>query len=198
MTLADRPGWRQSFACAAARIFGWRAVRRLTASEQGATAVEFALIGPMFLGLMFAILETGLVQLASMQLDTATTEAGRLILTGQAQTQGLTREQFKKALCANVVALIDCDNGVLIDVKSSTSGVPDLPKPTDSAGNVTATGNDWDPGAAGSVVVVRALYEYPVLIRTFGFDLADLADGKRLLVSTLVFTNEPYAAPGTP
>ncbi|BBF94838.1 TadE/TadG family type IV pilus assembly protein [Blastochloris tepida] len=152
------------------------------------------MIGPLFLGLMFAILETGLVQLASMQLDTATTEAARLILTGQAQTQNFTREQFKQALCANVTALIDCDNGVLIDVKSSTSGVPSLPSPTDEAGNVTATGDNWDPGAAGSVVVVRALYQYPVLIRTFGFDLADLGNGKRLLVSTLAFTNEPYAS----
>jgi Flp pilus assembly protein TadG len=196
MARADRPGFRRSLAHALARRCGGRPFRRLKANKDGATAVEFGLIGPLFFVLMVAILETGLVQLASLQLNTATTEAARLILTGQAQN--FTREQFKQALCANVTALIDCDNGVLIDVASSTSGVPSLPSPTDGAGNVTATGDNWDPGSAGSTVVVRALYQYPILARFLfpgvRFDLADLGNGKRLLVSTLAFTNEPYAS----
>ncbi|NJL07720.1 MAG: pilus assembly protein [Methylacidiphilales bacterium] len=180
------------------RLSGGRIVRRLNADETGTTAVEFGIVALPFFAILFGIIETGMVFLAGLVLDNATTQASREIFTGQVQTQNLTKEQFKEKLCANVPALLDCANGVMIDVQSSLTEIPKLTPPKDADGNLTATGDTWDPGVKNSYVVVRALYQYPILISGIGpidFHLDDLAGGKRLLVSTIVFRNEPYAAP---
>ena len=57
--------------------------------RRGAAAVEFALVAPPFLALLFAILELALVFFASQALETVTQDSSRLIMTGQAQTAGL-------------------------------------------------------------------------------------------------------------
>ena len=44
----------------------------------------------------------------------------------------------------------------------------------------------------GDIVVVRVAYEWPTFVRDFGFDMATLANGKRLLMATAAFRNEPY------
>jgi hypothetical protein len=35
-------------------------------------------------------------------------------------------------------------------------------------------------------------YEWPIYVTGLGFDLSNLGDGKRLLVATAAFKNEPY------
>src|SRR5471032_2864150 len=85
------------------RRSGWlpfaRALRRFVRRENGATAVEFALVATPFIALLIAILETALVFFAQQVLQTATTQTSRLIMTGQAQTQNLTAAQFQQAVC---------------------------------------------------------------------------------------------------
>ncbi len=41
--------------------------------------------------------------------------------------------------------------------------------------------------------MVRLIYQFPVYVSLMGFDLADMAGNKRLLVATSVFRNEPYS-----
>jgi hypothetical protein len=40
---------------------------------------------------------------------------------------------------------------------------------------------------------VRLYYQWPVYLSLAGFNLADMAGGKRLLAATSAFRNEPYA-----
>jgi Flp pilus assembly protein TadG len=61
-----------------------------------------------FLALVFTIIVTAPVFFASQALETAATDSTRLILTGQAQTQGLTQGTFKDAVCTKVYELFDC------------------------------------------------------------------------------------------
>src|ERR1700687_1379750 len=72
---------------------------RLLRREDGAAAVEFALVAAPFLALLFAIMETALVFFAGQYLETVVTDTSRLIMTGQAQTQGLTQSQFLTQVC---------------------------------------------------------------------------------------------------
>ena len=44
---------------------------------------------------MFAIMETALVFFASQTMETAVADSARLIMTGQAQQQGFSQQQFK-------------------------------------------------------------------------------------------------------
>jgi len=62
-----------------------RALRRFSRNGRGSTAVEFALIAPMFFALIFAILETALMFFAGQILEIGTQDTARLIFTNQAQ-----------------------------------------------------------------------------------------------------------------
>ena len=66
--------------------FRFRKLRVFAKREDGAAAVEFAIVVAPFLALLFAILETALVFFAGQTLETAVSDSARLILTGQAQT----------------------------------------------------------------------------------------------------------------
>ena len=66
--------------------------------KDGATVIEFAFLLPPFLLLMFAIIQIAVVFYASQVLETATADAARLIMTGQAQKQGLNEAEFKNSV----------------------------------------------------------------------------------------------------
>ncbi len=171
--------------------FGVFRLRRFARRDDGSVAVEFALVAAPFFALLFAIMETALVFFAGQALETASADSSRLILTGQAQTQGLTASTFKDAVCAKIFALFDCQKGVYVDVKKYTSFASiDLSKPVDSDGNLKKD-LSFQPGGPCEIVVVRLLYEFPIYV-SMGFNLSDMNGGKRLLVATSVFRNEPY------
>jgi len=158
----------------------------------GATAVEFALVAAPFLALMFAIMETAIVFFASQTLETAVADSARLIMTGQAQSSSFTEAQFKSAVCAKILGLFDCANGIKIDVKTYTSfSSISSAKPIDSNGNLL-TNFGYTPGAPGDIVVVRLMYEWPIYVSLLGFSLNDMAGNKRLIIATAAFRNEPY------
>jgi Flp pilus assembly protein TadG len=176
----------------ARRVFRVRTVRRLTRREDGAAAVEFGLVAAPFLALLFAIIETALVFFAGQTLETATADASRLILTGQAQTQGFSETQFKQAVCARVFGLFDCNAGVKLDVRTAASfASTNMSKPLDANGNLQG-GMMYAPGNPGDIVVVRVMYEWPVYVSLLGLNLSDMSGGKRLLMATAAFRNEPY------
>lgn len=164
------------------------------ACKDGATAVEFALVAPPFLGLLLGIIQTFLVFFAGEQLETIVNQTSRLILTGQAQKANMTQATFAQALCTNVTVLFSCGN-FMIDVQTYSSfsatntGTPTLT--FNSQGQVTNTWQ-YQPGAAGQIVVVRVMYQWPVLLGPLGFSLSNLSNGNRLLMASAAFKNEPY------
>ena len=92
----------------------------LRRKQDGAAAVEFGMVAAPFLLLVFAIMETAIVFFAGQALETAVADSARLIMTGQAQTQGFNQAAFKNAVCAKIYGLFDCSNGVYVDVKTYT------------------------------------------------------------------------------
>jgi Flp pilus assembly protein TadG len=137
-------------------------------------------------------METALVFFASQTLETATADSARLIMTGQAQQASFTQAQFKSAVCDRILALFDCQNGIKLDVKtySNFSAISNA-KPLDAQGNLL-TNFGYAPGNACDIVVVRLMYEWPVYMSLLGFNLADMSGGKRLLMATAAFRNEPF------
>jgi Flp pilus assembly protein TadG len=169
------------------------AARRLIRREDGAAAVEFGLVAVPFLALVFAIIETSLVFFAGQVLETAAADSARLILTGQAQTQGLNQTTFKDAVCANVHGVIDCNAGLSVDVRSYTSfSNITLTNPVDSNGNLV-NNFTYQPGGPGDIVVVRLMYQWPIYVSLLGLNgLSNMSSNNRLLISTVAFRNEPY------
>jgi Flp pilus assembly protein TadG len=170
-----------------------RFARRLLRRDDGTTVIEFGIVVIPFFALLFAIIEIALVFYAGQVLETAVGDASRLIMTGQAQTGAFSQTQFKTEVCNRLHALFDCQSGIKIDVqKYANFGSGNLSKPLDNQGNVDTSNFGYNPGAACDIVIVRVIYEWPTFVRHFGLDLADLPDGKRLLMSTSAFRNEPY------
>jgi Flp pilus assembly pilin Flp len=174
------------------RILRFRKLRAFTKREDGAVAIEFGIVLAPFLAVLFAILETSLVFFAGQTLETAVADSARLILTGQAQTAGFNQAAFKAAVCSKIYGLFDCSGGMTVDVQkyASFSGV-DLSRPVDADGHVKP--GVYDPGGPCEIVVVRLIYQFPIYVSFFGFNLADMSGNKRLLVATSVFRNEPFA-----
>jgi len=175
-----------------AKFFRVGTVRRFGRAKDGAAAVEFAIVAAPFLALMFAIMETALIFFASQTLETAVADSARLIMTGQAQTQNYDATAFKTQVCNRIKGLFDCAGGLQVDVKKySAFGSVDNSKPLDANGNLK-TDFGYQPGGPGDIVVVRLMYQFPVYASLLGFNLSDMAGGKRLVMATAAFRNEPY------
>jgi len=163
---------------------------RFGRDDDGATAVEFAMLAFPFLALLLAIIEVGLIFFATQVMETGVEGAARLIRTGQAQ--GFNETQFKQEICDRVTALFNC-NAMKIDVRTHEqfSGI-NLDKPINDSQELDDSDFGFDPGVGGDIVVVRAFYEWPIVVSFLGDSLGDLANGNRLLVSASTFRNEPF------
>jgi Flp pilus assembly protein TadG len=170
-----------------------RGLRALFRRREGATALEFALIaGPLF-WLLMGMAEFAVISMTQTALDSSVQRAGRLVRTGQAQTQGLSEAAFKDRLCdgVNGVLRIDCD-ALFVDVQRYdrfTAVDRDVPL---QANSLDTSGFGFVPGVGEDVVLVRAYYEWTVFTPMFGPLLSDDGDQTRLLVSSMLFRNEPF------
>jgi Flp pilus assembly protein TadG len=179
---------------AGARIKRWftlGTVRRLARQDDGTAAVEFGMVAMPFLALVFAIIETALVFFATQVLETAAADSARLIMTGQAQMQGFSKESFKSQVCSKIYGLFDCQSGVHVDVQTFASfGSVNLQNPVDDQGQLETSGFKYAPGGPGEIVVMRLVYQWPVYVSMLG--LSNMADSNRLMMATVAFRNEPY------
>jgi Flp pilus assembly protein TadG len=170
-------------------------LRTFVRDEAAATAVEFAILITPLLFLLLASLQLGIIFFAGQCLQSVAIGAGRELMTGTVQDAGDSQSQFiQNAVCPNAPVLFTC-GAIMVDVESASSysNVSTTPlTPTyDSNGNVT---NKWSysPGAAGDIVIVRLMYNWPVVAAPLLPGLANQPNGDRLLVATSVFKNEPY------
>jgi Flp pilus assembly protein TadG len=165
------------------------------ADNKGATAVEFALVGAPFLALLIALIQTFLVFFAQELLESVVLQSQRLVMTGQVQSQQMTAATFKQAVCNQVVILFSC-NGLMVDMQvasswSSTSTA--MPTLTFNSDGTVANTWQFNPGNAGDIVVLRVMYIWPLVLGPLGFNLSNLSNGNRLIMSSAAFQNEPGA-----
>jgi Flp pilus assembly protein TadG len=163
--------------------------------SKGATAVEFALVAAPFLAITVALIQTFLVFFAQGMLETVVRNTGRLIMTGQVQSQQMTANAFKTNVCNQGAILFTCAN-LLVDVQvasqwsAANTGMPVLT--FNGSGGVT---NVWqfNPGTAGDIVVVRVMYLWPVFFGPIAFNMANQPNGTRMIMASAAFQNEPAA-----
>jgi Flp pilus assembly protein TadG len=189
--------FRKQLARSAIRL---RSSKHFALCRKGTTAIEFALVAAPFLALLVALFETALVFFAGRVLDEVTEEASRYILTGQAQTSSMTQAGFQNYICtgtntaALVSALFNCSN-LMINVESYnafSSVSTSTPTLTYNANGTVSNTWTYSPGTPGSIVVVQVMYQWPIVLGPLAFNLSNLSNGDRLLISTAVFKTEPY------
>ena len=174
-----------------------RNVSRFGAARDGATAVEFALIAPAFLAMLFAIIQTTLFLFAQATLQNAAVEAGRLFMTGQAQntgTSGLTQSQFANRRLSDgpgVVQLQQSANrrGDLFVVQQRGDGracAVQHQRRASSPSEHTA------PARQGDVMVVQLAYPWPIFGMPLGSVLSNTGHGTTEMMGISAFRVEPY------
>ncbi len=169
-----------------------RLLKRWLKEKEGATAVEFALVGFPFILMTVGIVEMALMFTAQSVLHESAFTAARMIRTGQLQQSGGGQEEaFRNAVCDFARLLIPCAS-IQFQVQQvpSFSDASDMPPRFDEDGNLLDTG--FDPGGANDVVLVRVVYNYPVRTPLMQPLLANNSGFKRTLFSTIVLQTEPY------
>jgi len=166
----------------------------LWGDASGVTMLEFALVGPAFIGLIIAIFQTAMLFLASQGLETAAEASGRLLLTGQAQGASYTASQFKTAACTTLPPYLSCSR-LYVDVTTVSSfSAASLGAPTityDANGQVT-NNFAYSPGSSGAIVVMRLMYLWPTVTGPFGFSLVTTGSRDHLIVASSVLKAENY------
>ena len=168
--------------------------KRLAWSQGGAAALEFSLVAAPFLALLVALFQTGMVFFAGRVLDDVVANSSRYVMTGQAQITGMTQSGFATYVCGQTAALFNCNN-FMINVQnynSFSAASTSTRTLTFNSQNQVTNSWTWSPGNPGDIVVVQVMYQWPVVLGPLNFNLANLSNGNRLLVSTAVFKNEPY------
>ena len=181
----------------------------MRADAGGSVAIEFSMIAPVFLMIMMATIETGVIFFAQTGLQNAVNDTARLVKTGQSacfskdnnnNCLGMTADQFRKRICDSVKTLLKtCEkdaNGnsdLQFDVKSYAGGFGGMSNgsPLNGAGQLPNL-TDFDTGNACDVVLVRAFYRWPVFTPGLSFFLANMNGQNHLLATAAAFRNEPY------
>lgn len=167
-------------------------------SRRGATAIEFALLAPLFFAVIFAIFEAGYFFFISSAVDQAAAKAARLIRTGQVQSASnpVSREAFFDEICNVVRHFGDCGERLTVDVSrfNTFSGLAaDLSTPTcRDADEEAVDALPYETGGERDIVRVRVCYLHKTLSPGLGLDLSKAPDGSRKVISVAIFRNEPF------
>lgn len=174
------------------RLLSRRYAARFADDQSGVTAVEFALVAPPFLLLLFSIMEIGMVLFATSTLEDAVYDAGRIIRTGALQQSGNGIEVFEPLVCEGLYGIMDC-NDLIIDVRTfDTFGGVSLPSVFDENDDLDESSLLFQPGGPEDIVVVRVYNDWNALTPGLKYIFGDASEGGLRLSSATVFRNEPY------
>lgn len=176
-----------------------RGKKLFSRDENGAVAIEFALLALPFFTIVYAILETSVVFLAGQILDAATQDAARKIRTGQPEAINTTL--FRAEICEGLYGMFDCTKlriNVRTVVSFSSAAVVTSPIDEDCEPDEEEDEECWtlaeaySAGVSSSIMVVQVFYKWPTIVNLPGFNLSTLNGGTRLLSAVRVFRNEPF------
>ena len=158
-------------------------------NEDGAVILEYALIALPFLLMIFGIMHVGFLYWANLELENATNQASRLILTGQQPNEST----FKTFICNNstILHVQDCQSSLIVDVRQLSGNFQSIGSinfdPTDEDNEDQNSSYDSIPG--DTVALVTAYYRWPNLT---GFFRGGMSNGDHMLRSTVAMRTEAY------
>jgi Flp pilus assembly protein TadG len=171
----------------------WQKASRFRDAQQGATAIEFAIIAPAFVAVLIAIFQTTLLLFAQANLQSAAMQAGRLFMTGQAQNSGMTQSQFINTVCPMLQTMFNCNNLVVVvqSYSSFASASTSAPQLYNAQGQAN-TSWAYNTGQPGEVMVVQLVYPWSTVSGPLGFTLSNLPNNAAEIMGVTAFRVEPY------
>jgi hypothetical protein len=166
---------------------------RFWREEDGNPTVEFVIIFPVLIALVFSFVEAGWLATRSMMLERGLDLAVRDLRTGDATH--LTHDEFKALVCDRATVIRSCEDRIAIELIpiASPADLPDrnavcVDRTTDIEPSVR-----YNPGARSEIVFVRACLVVDPLIPGMGLGLHMPKDpsGGVVMISYSAFVNEP-------
>ncbi len=176
----------------AARRFRFR-FARLRKETSGGVAIEFAVLGPVFVGLLYGIFETGILFLKMTAMDAGVDEAKRLVMTGQVSAAGTAAQRaelFRKGFCRGAGWIISC-NDVVFDVRAFDSFSSAMTPTSVSGGALDGNNLQFQPGRPNQIVIIRAYHVTSAVTAALRNDLGNRGKGSTVLVGSAAIKNEP-------
>lgn len=165
-------------------------LRRFRACCGGVTAIEFAFVAPLIVGIMLVTVQVGVIFVAQSYLGTISESAMRLVLTNQANA--LTKDQFKAKICSDyLAAMFNCSN-LIVDLEAAPTSVAGMASamPTFDANGNLVNPTSFNVVAAPSKMMLIVMYQWPIIAGPL-MNWSNVGNGSFLLVSTQVFQIEP-------
>ncbi len=182
-------------------------LRRFARRENGSLSIEFVIVVPIFLYLMMAGVEIGVIAFHHANLERALDETVRDVRLNHIEKYDPTpgaewdHDLLKRIICDNADFIKDCDANLALEMKSvdlrngielhETPFCVDTPE--DIRNTESGTGQEYNQGAANELMVLRACVEiFPIF---HGSNIGQMAqrdsDGQYELHATTVFVHEP-------
>jgi Flp pilus assembly protein TadG len=164
--------------------------------RSGVAALEFAFLAFPFFMIVFATLETAVVFMAELTLDSATERVARQVRTGEAQKggaskAGMTKAEFREAICKEVNFLLDCSK-LQIDLRSFGDDY-NVPTATPMKnGDLDTSGFGYALPGRQTVTQLRVYYKWPLLLDFMRKSFTTMPDGTFLLAASAAFKTEPF------
>lgn len=160
-------------------------------NDDGATAVEFALVGIPFVFMVIGVVEMGLMFTSQSLLEASTNNAARQIRIGAVQ-EGGGEDLFRQELCDFADVLITCEElqyqVIPMDDFGEAENFPDAT--FDDEGDLED--QQFDAGGVSDVIMIRTAYQYPIKTPLFRLMLTNNGGSTRSMLSTVVLRTEPY------
>lgn len=178
--------------------------RGLTRNERGATAVEFAMLLPLFLAFVLGIIDICAYFFVAGQLQYGVEQASRSIRVGDATVVGKTTTQsdaFRALVCSNIDTLMigSCTTNLMVDVRSFASfdviAYPVNPD-IDGDGTIEPAEVQYCAGEPSTAVVARVFYKHSTIVPGLTTLFTAVVPGTVTIQSTTTFRSEPYNSTG--
>jgi Flp pilus assembly protein TadG len=188
-------------------------LRRFFARKDGATAIEFAIVAPVFFLILLGLLDLALLFATNVSVDLSVSSFAKQIRTGQIQAPGtaatsssgvqMSLSDAKTWICQKMILMPTsiCTGQLQLDVRPITfqqmSGASPISGTQFNSNNLC-----YYSGNAGDVVEIRAYYLYPLLdpmltaafalIKSYQSGSGSSSGNYFPILSTQVFKSENY------
>ena len=176
-------------------------IKSLRAEVSGVAAIEFSILAPVFLALLFGGFEIGLLFTRIVMLDDATTKLSKLVYIGEVAdgvfSGSFTSADFENLICDRVSLMFpNCADNLTIEMTpiNSFQNIPKTDAVCHDKDVELKPAVSFNPGGGSTIVFMRACMTIDLITPGIGLGLAltKTENGRFQVISTATFMNEPF------